>query len=272
MSDTTSQRGNTSVGFGRRVAQRTYSGVWIVLRDWFRVPKEPPTLPKPPSGELVSFQPSEGFLKYLSLQFWIFLLALDGAILIAWIVLTIAMPFVGLALAIPALILAAVPDILAYVALHLRYDTTWYVMSDRSIRIRRGIWILQEVTITFENIQNVSVAQGPIQRYFGIADVTIQTAGGGGMGPHGTPMGGHHGMIEGIDHADQLRDLLMAKVKASRHAGLGDERRQAVPSVAVTAKADGWSAEHLAMLRSIRDVARRLAEGDRPTDTNVSSP
>jgi uncharacterized membrane protein YdbT with pleckstrin-like domain len=43
----------------------------------------------------------------------------------------------------------------AYIAIHLRYDTTWYVHGDRSLRIRRGIWVIHETTLTFENIQNV---------------------------------------------------------------------------------------------------------------------
>ena len=65
-------------------------------------------------------------------------------------------------------------------AMHLRYDTTWYVLTNRSLRIRRGIWMIHETTITYENVQNVSVNQGPLQRIFGIADVLVQTAGGGG--------------------------------------------------------------------------------------------
>ena len=38
---------------------------------------------------------------------------------------------------------------------------------------------MHETTISFENVQNVEVRQGPLQRYFGIADVVVQTAGGG---------------------------------------------------------------------------------------------
>lgn len=247
-------------GLSSRVAQTTYRGIWVILRDWLRVPQHPPSLPLPPGGVLDSFRPAEGYLRYMTFQFLLVVFFLNGAILAAWIALVIAMPPVGLILAIPALLLALVPDVLFYIGIRLRYDTMWYVMSDRSIRLRRGIWVIQEVTITFENIQNVSVAQGPVQRYFGIADVTIQTAGGGGMGPHGTAVGGHHGIIEGINHADRLRDLILAKVKASRHAGLGDERdhhrsatehASSVPNVT-------WTEERLAVLREIRDIAGSL--------------
>ena len=240
-------------GVTRRVAERGYRGIWVVLRDWFRVPEAPPSLPVPPTGVLQSFRPSEGYLRYLTLGFWIFVVVLNGAILIAWLTMSIAAPVAGLIFTLPAVALAIVPDVLSYVALRLRYDTTWYVLSDRSIRIRRGIWIIEEVTITFENVQNVSVAQGPVQRYFGIADVTIQTAGGGGAGPNGVATGGHMGIIEGISNAEQMRDAILAKVRASRHAGLGDEHHHDIHPAAT-----GLGAAHLAMLRDIRDAVRAM--------------
>jgi membrane protein YdbS with pleckstrin-like domain len=78
-----------------------------------------------------------------------------------------------------ALVVIVLPDIIAYVAIHLRYDTTWYVLSSRSLRIRRGVWVIHETTLTFENIQNVSVDSGPLEQWFGIANVMVDTAGGG---------------------------------------------------------------------------------------------
>ena len=73
--------------------------------------------------------------------------------------------------------MAVLPDILAYIAIHLRYDTMWYVMTDRSLRCRRGIWVIFEHTITFENVQNVHVRRGPVQYFFGISTVVVETAG-----------------------------------------------------------------------------------------------
>jgi hypothetical protein len=118
--------------------------------------------------------------------------------------------------------------------------------------------VIRETTITFENIQNVTVDQGPVQRFFGIANVLVQTAGGGGGGPHeqGAGMsGGHHGLIEGIDNAPEIRDMIMNRLKRSLSAGLGDD---APDSTQRTGR--GFSAEHLQVLREIRDAARQLVE------------
>ena len=38
---------------------------------------------------------------------------------------------------------------------------------------------VREMTVTFANIQNAPVNQGPIQRALGIADLQVETAGGG---------------------------------------------------------------------------------------------
>src|SRR5262245_49735726 len=124
-----------------------YHGLWAILVRWFKVPDKPPTLPVPPGESMESFRPAEGFLSYLKFLFWIGLTVFDVSILLGWLVLMIAVPLAGIILAVPALIVAVVPDIFAYIAIHLRYDSTWYVMTSRSLRIRRGIWLIHETTI-----------------------------------------------------------------------------------------------------------------------------
>lgn len=240
------------------VAQSTYRGVWAVLRSLFRVPETPPSLPTLNGVEPRVTRPAPGYLRYLKFVFWLVLVIVDIGIIGAWIVILVVEPVVGAILAVPAWALAIIPDILAYVAIHLRYDTTWYVLSDRSMRLRRGVWIVQEVTITFDNVQNVSVRQGPLQRHFGIADVIVTTAGGGmTASPHG-PVGGtgHVGLLEGVDNANELRELIMEKVRRSRGAGLGDERHDdRVPRPARPA----FGREHVDALRAIRDEVRLLS-------------
>jgi membrane protein YdbS with pleckstrin-like domain len=239
-----------------RASQWIYSGLWAVLVRWFHVPDQPPSLPGASGLEARSFRPAEGFLRYLKFYFWFVLVAIDGAIFVGWLIVAIAVPWLGALLALPALAVAVLPDVVAYIAIHLRYDTTWYVISSRSLRIRRGIWILHETTITYENIQNIRVTQGPVQRYFGIGDVVVETAG-GGSGAHGQGSGSsmHLGLIEGVDNAPAIRDLILGHLRQSRSAGLGDEHE---PD-AHTAVATSWSIEQVDVLREIRDAARALS-------------
>ena len=184
-------------------------------------------------------------MRYLKFRFWVWLFVVDIALLIAWLGITAASFLIGLWLAPLALAVMLLPDIVAYVAIHLRYDTTWYVLTHKSLRIRRGIWVIQESTITFENIQNISVESGPLERWFGIANVIVDTAGGGPeKTSHGKPKENfHRGIIEGIDHPDEIRDLIMNRLRQSRSAGLGDDH----------ATATAWGTQHVAILREIRD-------------------
>src|SRR5262249_1332321 len=194
----------------RRVEEATawvYRGIWGVLTQWFRVPSGPPSLPGPPDEGSRSFRPADGFLRYLKLKFWFVLLIVDLAIFTGWVALFVLRPKLALWLAPIAFSIAVVPAVIAYIAIYLRFDTTRDAFTGPSLRIRRGIWIIHETTITFENIQNVAVNSGPLERYFGIANVTVDTAGGGQ--PHKEKSGHqaanyHQGLIEGIDNADEI--------------------------------------------------------------------
>ncbi|MFO1063034.1 MAG: PH domain-containing protein [Pirellulales bacterium] len=256
-----------------RASQWCYRGVWAVVTRVFRVPERPPIMSGGDDHSVQAFRPAEGYLRYLKLFFWIGLFAVDIALIIGWEALLFAKPYIGLVTAPIWWFVIVVPDIIAYIAIHLRYDTTWYVLSDRSMRIRRGIWIIRETTITYENIKSVAIRQGPVQRAFNIADVSVETAGGGSVGKEAGAgsFGGHHGLLEGIDHAEQVRDLILAKWQAARGAGLGDDPHHHATqnSVATTLtpivrSMTLCSPEHLRVLKEIRDLAKSLADGPSP--------
>lgn len=244
----------------RQMSQWMYGGVWGVLTRWFRVPQEPPKLPIRPGESVEAFRPDRGFLRYMLFKFWLGLLLSNGILFFGWIGVMASEPTWGL-ISSPLLVaLLVVPDVLVYLAIHLRYDATWYVMTDRSLRIRRGIWVIRETTITFENVQNVSVTQGPLQRFLGIANLKVETAGGGQaqQGPHGEQaIGGHHGLIEGVADPYRIRDMILARLRDSTTAGLGDEESG---EHVRRSRSAGWSGEHIAVLREIRDAVDRLAQ------------
>jgi membrane protein YdbS with pleckstrin-like domain len=231
------------------MAGRLYRGLWQVLADWFAVPEEPPDLPAIGGESVKRFRPSPDFLRYLKFKFWVVLALVDAVLLVAWIGTFLASITLGLLLTPVFLAVAILPDIVAFVAIQLRYDTTWYVLSNRSLRIRRGIWVIRETTITFENVQNIKLKQGPVQRHFGVADIELTLAGGGATSNESgaNRSSARVGLIEGVSDADQIRDLILARVRMSRASGLGDELALSSPPGAA------WSTDHLNVLREIRD-------------------
>jgi membrane protein YdbS with pleckstrin-like domain len=117
--------------------------------------------------------------------------------------------------------LSQIPLTLAMV--RLDYELRWYIVTDRSLRIRAGLTSVQETTMSFANVQQVVVTQGPLQRLLGIADVRVQSAGGGG--DHHEPHAGeslHTGVFHGVDNAQEIRDLILDRLRQFRETGLGD--------------------------------------------------
>lgn len=239
-----------------RASQWCYRGIWGLFTQYMLVPDAPPNLDGADDQQVTAFRPAEGFLRYLKLFFWIGLVIFDGIVFILWLVLLLNSWKIGLILTPLIWAIMIIPDVVAYIAIHLRYDTTWYVLSDRSMRMRRGIWIIHETTITYENIQNISIRQGPVQRYFGIANVVVDTAGGGATSKHGDSQTvlGHSGLLEGVSNSEEIRGLLLTKWQDSRSSGLGDDSDKDEPSAA------GFTTEQVGLLEEIRSLAVRLAQ------------
>lgn len=232
-----------------------YQGVWKVLSDAFKVPQSPPTLPSSEGESVLSLHPSPQYLGYLKTYFWVGLIVFDVALLGLWIAVCVADPRIGILIALPVWLLAIVPDIVAYVAIHLRYDTLWYVISNRSLRCRRGIWVIAEHTITFENVQNVGVSRGPLEYLFGISTICVETAAAAAEGEHPNRFAsGNQAILEGLANPKEILELIMTRVRNSRSSGLGDEIPADRP---VTPR---WSKEHLQLLREIRDAINAQAD------------
>jgi len=92
------------------------------------------------------------------------------------------------------------------------------------------------------------VRRGPVQYFFGISTIVVETAGAADAGEGHTV--GNQAIIEGIDNPDEIRRLIMERVRASKSAGLGDEKEVVHP--AVTA----WDDAHRDALREILDEVR----------------
>ena len=117
-----------------------------------------------------------------------------------------------------------------YLIARLDFELRWYMVTDRSLRIRHGVWKISESTMSFANIQQVVVSQGPLQRALGLADVKVQSAGGasGGDKHHSGGSGEdmHLGLFHSVTNAPEIRDLILDRLRRFRESGLGDPGRE----------------------------------------------
>ena len=78
-------------------------------------------------------------------------------------------PFIGLWLVLAVYIVAYLP--------HRRYINRGYHMGTDRIRIVRGYLFRSDTIVPFGRIQHIDLDQGPIQRRYDLATLTVHTAG-----------------------------------------------------------------------------------------------
>ena len=190
--------------------------------------------PEPPVGSHDLFRVFRACPAYLAynLFFWKLYVALWASVVLIGSVVLVIISGWFLIFVIPIVLVAGVKAALFYVTTRLNYDMRWYGITDRSLFIREGVWIVREITLTFANAQNVRVTQGPLQRWFGFSHVEVDTAGGGGGGGHeGSPSAGpHRAVLRGLENPAQVRDLILEQLRRHRTAGLGDPDDHLRPS------------------------------------------
>jgi putative membrane protein len=117
--------------------------------------------------------------------------------------------------------------------LYFKYETLRYTFDDEGVSMSWGILFRREIYLTYRRIQDIHLTRNIIQRWMGLATVSIQTASG-----KATP----EMSIEGVLRAEELRDFLYAKMRGVK----GDP-------LAADGHAVSSEEQALALLRQIRD-------------------
>lgn len=228
------------------------------LIRFMRVPPEPHV---PPGAELVQvFRAARNFFRLQQLKWAIGqVVAANGLLATAFALREIG----GFDLRIRDILLffevvgvitflAQIP--ITWLILRIDYEMRWYIVTDRSLRIREGVWKVREKTMTYANIQNMTIRQGPLQRILRISDLEVRSAGGGAvtaeqkqhMGPHDDM---HRSFFRGVDNAAEIRDLIRVRIPQHRDSGLGDPDE---PVVVSSPDAVAAAREVLAAVRALR--------------------
>lgn len=105
-----------------------------------------------------------------------------------------------------ALGIIAIALVLFYIWARLYYDSMWYELHDDEMRWRRGVIFRKTGIVPYNRITNIDIRQGPVMRPLQISTVSIQTAGYSGKGVPEIS-------IEGIVHAEELRELIRTMVR-----------------------------------------------------------
>ena len=133
---------------------------------------------------------------------------------------------------------------------YLTRQNTNYVITDKSVYKKTGIFSRSVSEVEYEKVQNTSFSVGVVGRYFGYGDVDISTAGGSGV----------EMSLDGVSDPQDVQKRLSRRVKEVQ-GGRGRDDEETKPDVL---------GEILTELRAIR-VAVESSDGAVDTAQRDSS-
>jgi membrane protein YdbS with pleckstrin-like domain len=200
------------------------AGLRPLIEPLLKLRFEPPALPEG-SQTLRRLKPSE---RYLTYAYAAALLGHAMPALVAPVLLLVAglaggpvvIPLIVMAILILSVGLMSLG--IALVAVRLDWELRDYLIGSLSLRLRAGAFIQRELTLSYANVQNVEVTQGPIERLFGFKSLVVSTAGGRSVKPGAHGANSHEARLVGLEDAEAVRDLILGALRQHRDAGLGE--------------------------------------------------
>ena len=90
----------------------------------------------------------------------------------------------------------------------------WYELREDEMSWKRGVWSQRAGIVPYNRITNLDVKQGPVMRALKVSTLAIQTAGYSGQAVPEI-------RIEGMEHAEELRELIRSLVRQPAVNGNG---------------------------------------------------
>ncbi|MGM0366087.1 MAG: PH domain-containing protein [Actinomycetota bacterium] len=88
------------------------------------------------------------------------------------------------------------------------YRQAEYSIREEGVNMRWGVIWKKQVTVPYPKITNVDITRGPLERFWGIATVHLQTAGAGGQQGQKAEL-----KLPGIENPDYIKDKVLSKIK-----------------------------------------------------------
>jgi putative membrane protein len=132
-------------------------------------------------------------------------------------------------------------------------DSHSCVLTERSVKIKKGILNRIEKTVPLDKITDVALVQGPIMRAFGLESLSVETAGSTGTGAFLKVLG----IVGARDFRDAVlkqKEVSMAQARVLPGGGRIEGAALSSGGPAGPAGAE----EAVVLLREIRDSLKRL--------------
>lgn len=139
---------------------------------------------------------------------------------------------------------------IAYYFIKRYYERLEIVLTRRDLKVRRGIWNVEEKSVPLEKITDLALNQGPLMRLFDIKGMKVETAGQSSAGALVT--------VVGIEDVDDFRDAVL-----DQRDRISDWQESDDASAASSGPAapSGQGGDTLRVLEEIRDSLQRIERG-----------
>ena len=101
------------------------------------------------------------------------------------------------------------------------YQTIEYHPGKDEISWKRGVWFQKTGVVSYNRITNVDITQGPIQRYLGISDLKIQTAGYSAQSGSSAEL-----KILGMENPEKIKDFIIDMVRGRKAVSVETYERE----------------------------------------------
>lgn len=115
-----------------------------------------------------------------------------------------------------------------------------------------GVLFKQEVNLTYRRIQDIHLTRNLLQRWMGLAKISLQTASGSSKAEMA---------IEGVLQADELRDFLYSRMRGAKNESAGGVQAAHGNAVAEAISSSDKDQERATRaLEEIRDALQTLVD------------
>jgi uncharacterized protein len=191
------------------------------------------------------FKPAPSLVTWLSVNFILVFILIMSFTVFPVLLATGPEPLVLILLA--SIVLVPVLVFFAWVGLY--YKSMWYELREDEMSWKRGVWFRTTGIVPYNRITNIDVRQGPVMRLLGISTLAVQTAGYSGQAVPEI-------RIEGMEHAEELRELIRSLVRQPGTGGDGTGGNP-VPIPAVPVTTDQKILDELVRIRQLLEVQRK---------------